>query len=163
IRNVRLWDPSPSISGQTYQRLQEIRSFYQFSDVDIDRYMLSGEQTQTLASVRELNPSGIPDPTWVNRHLQFTHGYGAVLAPANAVSADGKPQFDISNVPPVSNAGSPTISEPRIYYGEGQGTKDYAIVKSGQKELDFQDQNGNNQETDYGGTGGVGTGSFFRR
>ncbi len=164
LRNVRLWDPSPDIARQTYQRLQEIRSFYRFNDVDIDRYVLNNEPTQTLASVRELNASDIPDPTWVNRHLQFTHGYGAVLAPANAVTADGKPDFYISNVPPAQRqgvTGVPTITEPRIYYGEGTGS--YAIVHTGQSEIDFQDASGKNVETTYVGKGGVTTGSLLRR
>src|SRR5206468_2139072 len=89
----------------------------------------------------------------------------AVLAPANAVSTDGKPAFDISEIPPQiqQGSGAPEITEPRIYYGEGQGSKDYAIVKTNQKELDFQDANGNNKETDYGGTGGVGVGSLSRQ
>src|SRR3954453_1057928 len=165
IRNVRLWDPSQNITQQTYQRLQEIRSFYQFKDVDIDRYNFGGGITQSLASVRELNAGDIPDPTWVNQHLQFTHGYGAVLSPANAVGGGGKPEFVISDIPP-KNAdipGLPQIKEPRVYYGEGAGTGDYAIVKTGQKELDFQDQKGNNQETTYEGSGGVPVGSFFRK
>src|SRR5205807_4026276 len=141
IANIRLWDPSKDITGQTYQRLQEIRSFYQFNDVDIDRYALDGQTTQTLTSVREINPPEIPDPTWVNRHLQFTHGYGAVMAPANAVTTDGEPDFVISDVPPVTKPGVPDvpqITEPRIYYGETIGG--YAIVHTGQPELDFQDQ-----------------------
>jgi uncharacterized membrane protein (UPF0182 family) len=164
IANVRLWDPNKSITGQTYQRLQEIRSFYQFSDVDIDRYALNGQPTQTLTSVREINPPEIPDPTWVNRHLQFTHGYGAVLAPANAVTTDGEPDFLISSIPPEDSTavtGVPHISEPRVYYGESSGG--YAIVHTGQSELDFQDQQGNNKETQYDGKGGVPTGSFIRR
>ena len=163
LKNVRLWDPSIA-AKQTYQRLQEIRAFYQFPDVDVDRYLLNKEKTQTLASVRELNTSDIPDPTWVNRHLQFTHGYGAVMAPANAVTSDGKPNFVISDIPPQSPpglAGVPQITEPRVYYGEN--TSGYAIVHTGQKELDFQDANGKNQETSYSGKGGVPTGSFFRR
>jgi uncharacterized membrane protein (UPF0182 family) len=163
LRNVRLWDPSPDIARQTYQRLQEIRSFYQFNDVDVDRYQLNNETTQTLASVREINPSDIPDPTWVNKHLQFTHGYGAVLAPANAVTSDGKPEFIIRDIPP-QNAdvpGLPKISEPRIYYGESSGG--YAVVHTGQKELDYQDAAGRNVETTYDGTGGVNTGSLVRQ
>ena len=166
IRNVRLWDPSPTIAAQTYQRLQEIRAFYRFDDVDIDRYRINGDVIQTLTSVRDLDPSEIPDPTWVNKHLQFTHGYGAVLAPANAVTPDGKPQFGISEIPPQPNPdtpGVPNITEPRVYYGEVAAAGDYAIVHTGQNELDFQDKSGNNQETTYKGKGGVPAGSFFRR
>jgi len=162
IRNVRLWDPAAA--RDTYQRLQEIRSFYQFNDVDVDRYQIDGQANQALVSVRQLNPTDIPDPTWVNRHVQFTHGYGAVLAPANAVTSDGKPDFSIFDVPPQLKpgvSGLPNVKEPRVYYGEGLGG--YAIVHTGQPELDFQDPQGHNKETTYSGSGGVPTGSAFRR
>src|SRR5207253_2644374 len=80
IRNIRLWDPQ--IIKDTYKRLQEIRNFYQINDVDVDRYQIDGKDTQALVSVRELNINGIPSPSWVNQHLVYTHGYGAVLTPS---------------------------------------------------------------------------------
>ncbi|TMK88360.1 MAG: hypothetical protein E6G57_07410 [Actinobacteria bacterium] len=89
IRNVRLWDPD--VLQKTYQQLQEIRGFYRFNDVDVDRYNINNQITQVELSARDLNPGGIPSPSWVNGHLVFTHGYGAVLSPANAVTSGGDP------------------------------------------------------------------------
>ncbi len=113
----------------TYESLQSIKGYYEFNDVDADRYVLNGQKTQVLTSTRELNPSGLPDSgrSWVNRHLQYTHGYGAVIAPANAANADGNPVFTLQDVPPV---GEPKITQPRVYFGENLGG--YAIVNTKQ-------------------------------
>ncbi len=92
IRNVRLWDPA--ILKHTYQRLQEVRGFYQFNDVDVDRYEIDGRLTQVVLSARD----GLPSQSWENRHLAYTHGYRAVLSPANAVTADGQPDFLVKDV-----------------------------------------------------------------
>ncbi|HUQ38539.1 MAG TPA: UPF0182 family protein [Acidimicrobiales bacterium] len=156
VRNVRLWDPK--FVKDTYQKLQEIRSYYRFNDVDIDRYVVNGKMTQTLVSARELNPPELPANSWVNRHLQYTHGFGVILAPANAVTTEGKPDFYVKDVPPV---GEPKIAQPRIYYGEKTGG--YAIVKSDQAEIDFPRGKGGDQTTTYSGKGGVPLNSFFRR
>ena len=119
IRNIRLWDPA--FAPQTYQKLQEIRSYYGFpnNDLSIDRYMLDGQLTQTLLAVRQLNQADLPQQSWVNLHLQYTHGYGAVLSPANAATSDGNPVFDISDVPPAVTAGTPNITQPDVYFGLG--------------------------------------------
>ncbi len=156
VRNVRLWDPV--FVQQTYQRLQEIRQYYRFTDVDVDRYVIDGKPTQTIVSARELNPDDLPSQSWVNKYLQFTHGYGALLSPANAVTADGKPEFLVKDIPPV---GTPKITEPRIYFGEKIGS--YAIVRTKQKEIDFQSPTGQTQESTYQGQGGVPMSSFVRR
>lgn len=153
IRNIRLWDPK--FTTETYESLQSIKGYYAFHDVDSDRYVLDGRKTQALTSVRELYTPGLPDSgrAWVNRHLQYTHGYGAVLAPANAASPDGNPLFRVQDVPPV---GDPKIDQPRVYFGEQLG--DYAIVNTKQKELDASDTSSN-----YSGKGGVELSSFARR
>lgn len=156
IRNVRLWDPE--VLERTYQRLQEVRSFYRFTDVDIDRYRVDGELTQIVLSARELNPGSLPSDTWENRHLAFTHGYGAVLSPANAVTADGQPDFLVKNIPPQ---GEPAITQPRLYHGEAIGG--YAIVNSGRDEIDYLSEDGTAVTNRYDGKGGVGVGSFGRR
>ncbi|MGH9284283.1 MAG: UPF0182 family protein [Acidimicrobiales bacterium] len=156
VRNVRLWDPQ--FLRTTYQRLQEIRGYYQFPDVDIDRYTVNGEARQIVLSVRELNTDAIPGGSWVNRHLQYTHGFGAVLSPANAVDADGRPDFLVSNIPPQ---GELQITEPRIYYGESMDG--YAFVNSRQDEIDYQEADGTNRTSRYDGEGGVRTDSFVRR
>lgn len=155
IRNVRLWDPL--LAKQTYQKLQGIRSYYELSNVDIDRYEIDGQITQTLVSAREIDPDNLPADSWINRHLEYTHGYGVVLAPANA-SSNGRPAFELRDVPPK---GAPELKEPRIYYGESAGG--YAIVNTSQPELDYQLASGGSQQSSYSGKGGVTLNSFARR
>ncbi len=156
IRNVRLWDPQ--VLQQTYQRLQEVRTFYRFTDVDVDRYEVGDETTQIMLSARELNPDALPADTWENRHLAFTHGFGAVLSPANAVTSDGQPDFLVRNIPPQ---GEPAIDEPRLYHGEGIGG--YAIVGTERDEIDYLREDGTAVTNRYDGSGGVGIGSLPRR
>ena len=156
IKNVRLWDPR--FVRTTYQRLQEIRSYYRFNDVDVDRYPVNGSQLQTLVSARELNPDDLPSSSWVNTRLSFTHGYGAVISPANGATGEGQPQFLVKDVPPV---GEPKITQPRIYYGEQSNA--YAIVGSKQREIDFQSPTGRTETSKYAGKGGVPMSSLVRR
>ncbi len=157
IRNLRLWDPSAL--QETYKRLQEIRNFYQINDVDVDRYMIDGRPTQVLISARELNVAGIPSPSWVNQHLVYTHGYGAVVTPSSAVAPDGNPDFRLKDLPP---RGVPAVDEqPAIYYG--QGVDGYAIVRTAQREIDYTEANGTNHTTVYQGDGGVRMDTVFRR
>ncbi len=158
IENVRLWDPDQGILGETYTRLQQIRNFYQFNDVDTDRYVVDGRVRQQLISARELNTEGIPSQSWVNQHLVYTHGYGAVMTPSSAVEPDGKPALQLKDLPPT---GTPDIGEPAIYYGQVMGG--YAIVNSAQREIDYAEANGTNHTTTYAGSGGVKIDSFLRR
>ena len=156
IRNVRLWDPA--VLEETHKRLQEIRNFYQINDVDVDRYMIDGQQTQVLISARELNIAGIPSPSWVNQHLVYTHGYGAVVTPSSAVAPDGNPGFRLKDLPPE---GVPVIDQPAVYYG--QGVDGYAIVRTEQREIDYTEANGTNHTTVYEGDGGVRMDTLARR
>jgi uncharacterized membrane protein (UPF0182 family) len=156
ISNVRLWDPL--ILRQTYKRLQEIRNFYQFNDVDVDRYIVNGVEQQTLLAARELNVAGIPSASWVNQHLVYTHGYGAVLSPSNAVEPDGKPVLQVKDLPPT---GSPSPSQPAVYYSPS--ASGYAIVNTKQQEIDYTEASGVNHTTTYTGSGGVKIDSFLRR
>ncbi len=158
IENVRLWDPDPRILEQTYNRLQQIRNFYKFNDVDVDRYVVDGRVRQELISARELNIDGIPSASWVNQHLVYTHGYGAVLTPSSGVAPDGNPALQLKDLPPT---GSPNIEQPAIYYG--QDMRGYAIVNTEQREIDYAEANGTNHTTTYTGDGGVQIGSFIRR
>jgi uncharacterized membrane protein (UPF0182 family) len=159
LSNIRLLDPN--WIKDAFLKLQELRGYYQFNDLDVDRYVLNGQLTPSLAAVRELNGSLAPSG-FVNQHMQYTHGYGAVLAPSNqqGVGADGTPNFTLQNIPPQ---GQPALNnQPRVYYGEGQGS--YVIVKSNQPELDYQDvKTGQQVTTTYSGTGGVPMGSVIRR
>jgi uncharacterized membrane protein (UPF0182 family) len=163
ISNIRLWDPK--FVGDTYTKEQEIRQYYRFTTLGIDRYNLNGKPTETLAAVRELNPSDLPSSSWVNTHLAFTHGYGGVLSAVNAATTDGKPVFDVQDVPPSTSAGTgaPTLGQPAVYYGLDVGG--YAVVNTQQHEIDYQRADGTNAETRYAGTGGVPVGSrlSFRR
>ncbi len=156
IRNIRLWDPR--VLRRTYQRLQEVRTFYRFTDVDIDRYDVDGSLTQILLSARELSPDSLPSDTWENRHLAFTHGFGGVLSPANAVTSDGQPDFLVRNIPPQ---GEPAIEQPRLYHGEAIGG--YAIVNTDRDEIDFLRDDGTAVPNRYDGDGGVNVGSITRR
>jgi uncharacterized membrane protein (UPF0182 family) len=153
VRNIRLWDPK--FTKDTYESLQSGRSYYDFNDVDSDRYTLNGEKTQVLTAARELNSAGLPDngKSWVNRHLQYTHGYGAVVAPANAATSEGNPGFTLKDLPPI---GEPKITQPRVYFGENLGG--YAIVNTKQSELDAP-----GSSSHYDGSGGVALSSFMRR
>ncbi len=159
LSDVRLWDPISPIA--TFNKLQAIRSYYQFNALAVDRYNIGGQTVPTLIGVRELNQADLPSQSWVNLHLQFTHGYGAVLAAANKITPDGNPQFAIQDVPPVSNPNSPVITQPQVYYGLAQSS--YVVGNSSQPEIDYQTQSGTSVETHYAGTGGVRLSSFFRR
>jgi uncharacterized membrane protein (UPF0182 family) len=150
IGNIRLWDWQPL--RQTFRQLQQIRSYYTFHDVDIDRYRLGGELRQVLLAARELSPD-LPGKgvTWVNRRLQYTHGYGLVMAPAAEKSPDGRPVFLIDDIPPRAPPAL-AVTEPAIYFGEEDGS--YRIVHSGVPELDYPSGD-ENVYTRYRGHGDV--------
>jgi uncharacterized protein len=120
IDNIRLWDWQPLM--ETYAQLQEIRTYYRFLDVGVDRYHLDGSYQQVMLAARELAPSPLSTnaQTWVNLHLLFTHGNGIVMSPVTQKSAEGLPNFYLKNIPPIASGG-PDISEPRIYFGQGAG------------------------------------------
>ncbi len=159
LANVRLWDPS--LTTQTYNKLQDIRSYYQFNNLAVDRYDINGVETPVVVGVREVNSQDIPSPSWVNTHLQFTHGYGMIISPANAATSSSQPVFDISDVPPISTNGLPQITQPAVYFGlDNSG---YVVANTKQPEVDYQLSSGNNVETHYTGTGGVRLSSFFDR
>jgi uncharacterized membrane protein (UPF0182 family) len=135
IRNIRIWDERPLL--RTYSQLQEMRLYYDFSAVDVDRYWLDGEYRQVMLSPRELVTEQIPDQvnTWVNQKLQYTHGYGVALSPVNQVSLEGLPELLIKDLPPVSST-TLQVTRPEIYFGER--TSSYAIVKTATLEFDFR-------------------------
>ncbi len=157
INNIRLSDYRPLL--QTYNQLQTIRTYYDFSDVDIDRYTIDGKYRQVMLSARELAPQKLTDKaqTWVNLHLLYTHGYGAVLSPVNEFTPDGLPNLLLKDIPPV---GSIQITRPEIYFGEE--TTSYIFVKTKEQEFDYPKGNDNAFST-YAGTGGVSVGSLWDR
>ncbi len=120
IDNIRLWDWQPLMD--TYAQLQEIRTYYKFHDVDVDRYHLDGAYQGVTLSARELQPALLPPnaQTWVNSHVLFTHGNGAVMSPLARKTKEGLPVFYLQDIPPVATGGPP-IDEPRIYFGEEAG------------------------------------------
>ncbi|HET6351763.1 MAG TPA: UPF0182 family protein [Coriobacteriia bacterium] len=140
LSNARIWAPSTAASA--YDQLQTIRPYYRMSAIDIDRYIVNGQPEQALAAARLVDASRLPKParTWVNKHLVYTHGYGAAISSANDATSQGFPHFLVGEVPPkvadTVAAKSPElkISEPRVYYGEG--AKDYAIVNTSLDEFD---------------------------
>ncbi len=159
ISNIRLWDPRPLIA--TYRQLQEIRLYYDFRNVDIDRYHIGGNYTQVMLSAREMNVDLLPEnaQTWINRHLKFTHGYGLVMSPVNTKDQEGLPVLYVKNIPPQSDVGL-KVDQPGIYYGEEPDV--YAIVNANTPEFDYP--RGNDNVFDYyKGDGGVPVGGLWRR
>lgn len=156
IKNIRLWNHDPLL--QTYSQLQEIRTYYKFGGVDNDRYQIDGEYRQVMLSPRELSYASLPSRSWVNEHIEYTHGYGAVLGPVNRVSKEGLPEFFIKDIPPASTT-SIKISRPEIYYGEN--SNDYVFVRTNRPEFDYPVGN-KNVYSKYDGKGGVGL-SFLRK
>ena len=149
IKNIRLWDHQPLLA--TFAQLQEIRTYYDFVDVDNDRYTVNGEYRQVLLSPRELASESLPSRNWINEHLTYTHGYGLCLGPVNVVSSEGQPEFFIKDIPPVSNTNI-RVNRPEIYYGELSGS--YCFVKTTSPEFDYPSGE-ENKYTKYEGTGGV--------
>ncbi len=157
INNVRLWDHRPL--KDTYNQIQSIRLYYDFNDVDIDRYTIDGDYRQVMLSARELSAEKLAGEaqTWVNRKLQFTHGYGAALSPVNEITPEGLPNLLLKDIPPI---GAFDITQPQIYYGEK--TTDYVIVDTNTQEFDYP-RGDDNVYGRYEGEGGIKISGFFRR
>ncbi|MGH3664971.1 MAG: UPF0182 family protein, partial [Egibacteraceae bacterium] len=159
INSIRLWDPA--VAQAAYEQLQELRPYYTFRDVDVDRYTLEdGSREQLLVAAREITGAELPADTWANRHLVFTHGIGMVASEVSTSRADGQPNFVVSDIPP-SGDDALTADNSRVYVGESG--VDYAVVGTRQRELDFARIEGPPEETSYDGEDGVGVGSFGRR
>lgn len=162
IDNVRLWDPT--VLNLTYKQLQELRTYYTIDDVDVDRYMIDGELTQVMVSARELDENGIPGQGWVNEHLVYTHGFGAVISPANDVSEEGQPAFYVKDIPPVTTREELEVTQPRVYFADFADAG-FKLVRSTQPEVDFPiGQSGDLvQFNTYDGLGGVPINNIFKR
>jgi len=158
LENIRLWDRDPLI--KSLAQLQEIRPYYNFMSVDVDRYWMGeGHLRQVMISPRELDYGRLQNPTWANEHLIFTHGYGFVAAAVNQVTSEGLPDFFVKNIPP---AGAPElhVENPELYFGEG--SNDYSIVNSRQEEFNYPSGD-INKYTHYHGSGGVQINSTWKR
>jgi hypothetical protein len=151
LNNIRLWDYRPLLS--TYRQLQEIRLYYRFYDVDVDRYTLNNTYQQVMLSARELDANQLPQEarTWVNQRLKYTHGYGLVMSPVNRVTADGLPELYIKDIPPVTAINLP-IQQPALYYGEVPSS--YIFTGTATEEFDYP-LGDTNAFTTYRGKGGV--------
>ncbi len=159
IQNIRWWDPRPLL--ETYRQLQEIRLYYDFHDVDVDRYTLNGTYQQVLLSGRELNQSRLsPEAqTWINQHFKFTHGYGLAMSPVNRFDEEGLPLFYLKDIPPLSPM-ELRIDRPELYFGEQADT--YVVVEGGTTEFDYP-KGQENMYTTYQGRDGVSLGNIWRR
>ena len=156
LNNIRLWDPDNSITLQTFDQQQRNQSYYTFPSLGVDRYTVDGQVTPVLIGVREVSPTLLPSQSWVNLHLQFTHGEGAVVALANQAQSNGNPVYGIKDVPPTSSNGLPKITQPNVYFASG----DSGYVVANTKQL----ENGaSNVESHYAGTGGVQITSLLKR
>ena len=157
IENVRLWDHQPLLD--TFGQLQEIRTYYDFVSVDNDRYQIGGKSRQVMLSAREINTASLPNRTWVNERLTFTHGYGLTLGPVNQVTEEGLPELFVRNLPPETTPDLP-ITEPSLYYGEL--SSDYVIARTATREFHYP-RGEDNVFTQYDGRGGVALSSFWRK
>lgn len=157
IDNVRLWDHEPLLD--TFGQLQEIRTYYDFASVDNDRYFIDGEYRQIMLSSRELNSDSLPNRSWINERLQYTHGFGVAMGPVNQVTQEGLPVLFIGDLPPTSSVDL-EVEQPSIYFGEL--SNDYVIVNTGTDEFHYP-QGDDNVSTRYDGSGGVAMPSLLRR
>jgi uncharacterized membrane protein (UPF0182 family) len=158
LNNVRLWDYRPL--GQTYQQIQGLRDYYQFGEIDIDRYIIDGELRQVMLAARELNTNRLEGATWVNERLEFTHGYGIVMNPVDVFTDDGQPVFFIQDLPPRSNVDL-EVTRPEVYYGEI--TNNYVLVATDRDEFNYPSSTDEAVYSSYEGDGGVPLHNGLRR
>ena len=160
LQNIRLWDWRAL--QDTLRQIQEIRTYYDFPDIDIDRYQIDGTTRQVMLATRELNVDKLPESSrnWINEKLIYTHGYGITMNPVNGFTPEGLPTLLLSNMPVQSTVRGLTVTRPEVYFGELTNTDVY--VKTRQKEFNYP-QGQTNSLTSYEGNGGIVLGGFLRR
>ena len=160
LQNIRLWDWHAL--QDTLRQIQEIRTYYDFPDIDIDRYQIDGSMRQVMLAARELDVEKLPESSrnWINEKLIYTHGYGITMNPVNGFTTEGLPTLLMSNMPVQSTTPSLNVTRPEIYFGERTNTDVY--VKTRQQEFNYP-QGDTNNLTFYQGTGGIELGGFLRR
>jgi uncharacterized membrane protein (UPF0182 family) len=160
LQNIRLWDWHAL--QDTLRQIQEIRTYYDFPDIDIDRYEIDATTREVMLAARELNVDKLPESSrnWINEKLIYTHGYGITMNPVNGFTPEGLPTLILSNMPVQSTVRGLTVTRPEIYFGELTNTDVY--VKTRQKEFNYP-QGASNSLTSYEGTGGIPLGGFLRR
>jgi len=160
LQNIRLWDWHAL--QDTLRQIQEIRTYYDFPDIDIDRYSINGNTREVMLAARELNVDKLPESSrnWINEKLIYTHGYGITMNPVNGFTPEGLPTLILSNMPVQSTVRGLNVTRPEIYFGELTDTDVY--VKTRQKEFNYPQGESNNL-TSYEGNGGIVLGSFLQR
>jgi len=160
LQNIRLWDWRAL--QDTLRQIQEIRTYYDFPDIDIDRYNIDGTTREVMLAARELNVDKLPESSrnWINDKLIYTHGYGITMNPVNGFTPEGLPTLMLSNMPVQSTVRGLSVTRPEIYFGELTDTDVY--VKTRQKEFNYP-QGASNNLTSYEGSGGIVLGGFLRR
>ena len=160
LANIRLWDWRAL--QDTLRQIQEIRTYYDFPDIDIDRYEINGSMRQVMLGARELSVDKLPESSrnWINEKLIYTHGYGITMNPVNGFTSEGLPTLILSNMPIQSTVPSIAVARPEIYFGELTDTDVY--VKTRQQEFNYP-QGQTNNLTSYEGNGGILLGGFLRR
>ncbi|HEX8140129.1 MAG TPA: UPF0182 family protein [Pyrinomonadaceae bacterium] len=160
LDNIRLWDWTAL--RDTLRQIQEIRTYYDFADVDVDRYKVGGEMKQMMLAAREIDIEKLPEQSrnWINERLIYTHGYGITMNPVNGFTPEGMPRFVLSNMPIESTVPDIQVTRPEIYFGQKTDTDVY--VKTRQKEFNYPQGETNNLTT-YEGTGGIAVGGGLRR
>ena len=160
LQNIRLWDVQAL--RDTLRQVQEIRTYYDFPDIDIDRYQINGSQREVMLGVRELNVDKLPESSrnWINEKLIYTHGYGVTMNTVNGFTPEGLPTLLLSNMPVQSTVPNLNVTRPEIYFGEMTNTDVY--VKTRQQEFNYPEGQTNNL-TSYAGNGGIEMGGFLRR
>lgn len=160
LQNIRLWDVQAL--RDTLRQVQEIRTYYDFPDIDIDRYQIDGSQREVMLGVRELNVDKLPESSrnWINEKLIYTHGYGVTMNTVNGFTPEGLPTLLLSNMPVQSTVPNLKVSRPEVYFGEMTNTDVY--VRTHQQEFNYPEGQTNNL-TSYAGNGGIEMGGFLRR
>lgn len=159
LADVSVWDPALALAS--FKAGNALAPYFDFNSAGVDRYNLGGTLTPTIMAVRNLDLNGVPGKSWVNQHLQYTHGEGAVLATAYGATAAGKPNLVVSGLPSASVPGAPVITQPQVYFGEGASSS--VIANTAQPELDYPEPGGAMAESTYKGAGGVAAGGLARR
>ncbi|MCX7832272.1 MAG: UPF0182 family protein [Actinobacteria bacterium] len=160
LSNARLWDTQPLF--EVFNQVQSIRSYYVFTDIDIDRYLIDGKKTQVAISVRELDTTNLSERarTWINLHLKYTHGYGAVVSSVNRATEEGLPVFYLKDLPPKSTDDVFELKRPQVYFGEK--TENYIIVNTAEEEFGYPSGDKNVYER-WQGEGGIKLDSYLKK
>ena len=162
LDNMRLWDPTEL--RRSAEALQGLKPYYEFRDVDLDRYRIGGHQQMVMLAPRDINVAGLSPSAqnWVNMKLQYTHGFGVTVSPVNEATSEGEPMFLVRDIPPVAPP-ELKIDQPRIYFSDfGENQDNYVLVDTKVDEFDYPAES-IDQHTRWTGNRGVEVGALFPR